>query len=251
MIAVRVLLIGGAMALLTSGTAGQGSSYVEHVVGRESAGDYTVFNRAGTTQALGAYQFIPSTFAGLGYMSYTGGARSSWSSYAFISEARANGVSSVSDLRFTEAGRGLQDQAFHRFTQRNLSAMSGSTRGAIGASVSGVAVTQEGLLSNAHFLGASGLNDWVEAGFDASVLPWEYVTANGFSSYAELQNYLMRRMADAGGSTYTPGSTFAVGGGGAPMYEGTDGFPGLSSKRAVTIREVPPFHGQRPTLAGG
>ncbi len=251
MIGMRVLLAGAALIVWPVSLAGQGASYVEHVVGRESGGDYTVFNRAGTTQALGAYQFIPSTFAGLGYMTYTGGPRSSWGSYSFTSEARANGVGSVSDLRFTGAGHALQDQAFHRFTQRNWSAMSGSTRGTVGSTISGVTVTQAGLLSNAHFLGAGGLNRWVEAGFDASVLPWEFVTANGFSSYAQLQDYLMRRMADAGGSTYTPGSTFAVGSGGAPMYQGTDGFPGLSSKRAVTIREVPPFHGQRPTLAGG
>lgn len=219
------------------------------VIGAESSGNYAIFNQAGTTQALGAYQFLPSTFAGLGYMNYNGGPKSQWSSYSFSAEARAAGVSSLSDLRYSSAGHALQDGAFDRFTTRNWNAMNGTARGAVGTTLGGVPITREGLLSNAHFLGAGGLNSWAAAGFDASVLPMAVVRANGFANHAELQDYLMGRMAKAAGTTFTPGTSMAgFGGGGAGMYEGTDGFPGLGSKRPVLLREVPPFQGQRANL---
>lgn len=225
------------------------TSYRQHIVGKESGGDYAIYNKLGHTQALGLYQFIPSTFAGLGYMTYTGGSKSQWSSYTFNDTARAAGVSNVEDLRHSSAGHTMQDAAFDKFTEQNWSALGSSTRGLVGSSVGSVPVTREGLLSTAHFLGAGGANRWAESGFDASVLPYEVVTANGFGSYAELQNYLMKRMADAFGTTHVPGTTYAgYASGGEGMYESTSGFPGLTSKRPVQVREVPPFHGQLPTL---
>lgn len=235
----------GVLALPGSAWA-VGDSYVDHVTGQESGGNYAIFNIAGTTQALGRYQFLPSTFAGLGYMTQTGPNRASWDSYTFTSQARAAGVNSLSDLRYTEAGHRLQDQGFHRFTNQNWAGMNGAAQGAIGGTISGVPITREGLLSNAHFLGIGDLNEWAASGFDPSVLSLAAARANGFSTREELQQYLLGRMASAAGTTYDP--MFAGDGSGAGMYAATDGFPGLGSRRPVLIQETPPFQGQKVHL---
>lgn len=240
-------------ALASIALAQTSDSFVDHVTGAESGGSYSIYNQGGGTRALGRYQFIPSTFADQGYMRHTGGPRSQWTSYTFTPEARAAGVNSVSDLRFTENGARLQDAAFNRFTAANERGFSGATRGAVGRTVGGVTMTRESMLSAAHFLGVGGLNTFVASGFDATSLPWEFVTANGWSSYAELQSYLMNRMADASGTSYDGsymGSGFGGGGMevGGDMYSGTEGFPGFGSKRPVMITEQRPFQGEQLTL---
>lgn len=226
-----------------------GGSYVDHITGAESGGSYSIFNTLGHTEALGRYQFIPSTFAGLGYMDQTSNCTGSWSCYSFNDRARAAGVNSLDDLRYSEAGAGLQDQAFNQFTEANWGYMNSSTQGQVGQVVNGVPVSRESLLSLAHFLGPGALNTYVASGYDPSSLPWSYVTANGFSSYEELQNYLMTRMANASGTTFD--GTFPPGSGGAGMWEGTADFPGFGPKRVVRIRETPPFQGQRQDLRTG
>ena len=246
----RLLL---ALALGAACVVPASADYVAHITGAESGGSYSVFNTIGRTEAMGRYQFIPSTFASQGFMTYTGGPKKSWSSYSFNAEAQAAGVSSMDDLRFSDAGKSLQDAAFDRFTSRNFSALSSTTKGYIGSTAQGAPITQDGLLSAAHFLGAGGTNKWVEAGFDASVLPYEFVTANGFSSYAELQNYLLKRVTNAAGETWAGGGggVFAAGYGGDGMYDATKGFPGIGAKRPVVIQEIPPFQGTLPSLAAG
>lgn len=234
-------------ALVSSVLANSGS-YVDHITGAESGGSYSIFNTLGHTEALGRYQFIPSTFAGLGYMTQTGNCTRSWSCYSFNDRARAAGVNSLNDLRFTSAGEALQDEAFNNFTEANWGHMNSQTQGMVGQAINGVTITRESLLSAAHFLGPTALNTWVASGFDPTSLPWDYVTANGFSSYAELQNYLMNRMANAAGTIYD--GTFPAGSGGS-IAVGTDGFPGFGSKRQVRISERPPFQGQRPNLLLG
>lgn len=232
--------------IATSGLA----SYRDKVSGEESNGNYAVFNQSGHTQALGRYQFLPSSFASQGYMTYSGGSKSSWSSYSFNDKAQAAGVSSLADLRYSEAGHSLQDAAFDRFTASNWASLSQSTRALVGSSVSGAPITQDGLLSTAHFLGAGGAEQWVQSGFDAHALPFEVVTANGFSSYAELQDYLMQRMSRAAGSSWDGGSgTIPVGQDGPAT--GSQGFPGLTASRPIMIHEIPPFQGVRPDLTLG
>ncbi|MEC5382744.1 hypothetical protein VSX64_18045 [Aurantimonas sp. C2-6-R+9] len=246
----RLLAFTLALSLIVPASA----DYLDHITGAESGGDYAVFNHGGHTKALGRYQFIPSTFADLGYLNYTSGSKKEWSSYSFSAESRSKGISSVNDLRHSDAGHRLQDEGFNRFTNRNWSSLTSSTRGAVGSTIEGAPVTQNGLLSMSHFLGAGGTNKWVQAGFDASALPWNFVTANGFSSYAELNNYLLGRMADAAGSSWdggSGGSMVAGGYGQDGMYSGTAGFPGFGSKRPTLIEEMQPFQGERQTLGGG
>ena len=235
--------------LFTPALGQESESYVDHITGAESGGSYSIFNTLGHTEALGRYQFIPSTFAGLGYMTQTGNCTSSWSCYSFNSAANAAGVYTLDDLRHTPAGAALQDTAFVNFTEANWGYMNSTTQGMVGETVNGVPVTRESLLSLAHFLGPGALNTYVASGFDPSSLPWSYVTANGFSSYEELQNYLMTRMAGASGTTFD--GTFPPGSGGAGMWEGTADFPGFGPKRVVRIQERPPFQGQRQDLRTG
>ncbi|WP_279483542.1 hypothetical protein [Aureimonas sp. SK2] len=232
-------------------------SYINNVSGAESGGSYSVFNHAGTTKALGRYQFIPSTFAGLGYMTYTGGAKREWSSYTFTPEARAAGVNNLNDLRYTQAGKNLQDAGMKRFTDRNLNGFSSTTRGAIGSKVAGRPITTDGLLSAAHFLGGPGLNRWAASGFSPSGLSADAIRANGGSA-TKLNEYLLNRMGKHAGETWVGGGEVEWAGGTGDttnyyqdgMYDATEGFPGLGSKRAVVIQETLPFQGQRANLGG-
>jgi hypothetical protein len=175
---------------------------------------------------------------------HTGGSRGSWSNYEWTSQATGLGVSSLSSFLNSTAGHSLQDQAFNTLTTRNLSALSSQTRGLAGQTIDGVTFTESGLLTAAHFLGAGALNNWVESGFDPTVFPPEYLTANGFSSYAELQSHLMNRIGAASGTTYAGGA--GTGG----TFEQTEGFPGFGAKRPILIRETPPFQGERTNLGG-
>ena len=173
--------------------------YADLIRTQESGGNYGALNTQGGT-AAGAYQITAGTLASLGYVRHTGGSRGSWSNYEWTSQATSQGVSSLSGFLNSSAGHSLQDQAFNTLTTRNWSALSSQTRGLAGQTVNGVAFTESGLLTAAHFLGAGALNDWVESGFDPTVFPQSYLDANGFSSYAELQSHLMNRIGAASGT---------------------------------------------------
>jgi hypothetical protein len=145
------------------------------------------------------------------------------------------------------AGHSLQDEAFQTLTASNWSALSSQTIGLAGQTIQGVSFTENGLLTAAHFLGAGALNDWVASGFDPTVFPQSYLDANGFSTHAELQAYLMNRIGRASGTAFAGGpGGFGTGGG----FDQTDGFPGFGAKRPILIREIPPFQGERTTLGG-
>jgi hypothetical protein len=220
------------------------NTYADLIRTQESGGNYGALNTQGGT-AAGAYQITAGTLASLGYVEHTGGSRGSWANYSWTTQAQSQGVSSLNDFLNSSAGHSLQDRAFGELTDRNLASLSSQTRGLAGQTVDGVTFTEAGLLTAAHFLGAGALNDWVASGFDPTVFPPEYLTANGFSSYAELQSHLMNRIGGASGTTYAGG--YGTGG----TFEQTDGFPGLGAKRPVLIRETPPFQGERATLGGG
>ncbi|TXH84909.1 hypothetical protein [Shinella sumterensis] len=235
--------------LITAAPIAVYADYSEHIASQEGGNSYSIFNTNGGS-AVGKYQITAGTWANLGYFQYNGsGSKGDWSNYSVTDKGRAAGVNSLNDLRFSAAGASLQDRANLELASQNWASMSSSTRGLVGQTINGVTVTQEGLLSASHFLGAGALNDWVASGFDPSALPASYLTANGFSSYAELQNYIMKRMASANGQTYAGLDGSDTGGAsGEGMYDATSNFPGLGTKRPVLIREVPPFQGERQTL---
>ncbi len=217
------------------------STYADLIRSQESGGNYGALNSQGGT-AAGAYQITAGTLASLGYVRHTGGSRGSWANYEWTDAARSQGVNSLSDFLNSSSGHSLQDRAFGELTDRNLSSLSSQTLGLAGQTINGVTFTQEGLLTAAHFLGAGALNEWVASGMDPTVFPQEYLTANGFSSYEELQAHLLNRIGAASGTSYAGG--YGTGG----TYPGTDGFPGFGAKRPVLIRETPPFQGERATL---
>lgn len=230
-------------ALLICAGLAVANTYADLIRTQESGGNYGALNTQGGT-AAGAYQITAGTLASLGYVRHTGGSRGSWSNYAWTSQATSQGVTSLSGFLNSSAGHSLQDQAFNTLTSRNFSALSSQTRGLAGQTIDGVTFTESGLLTAAHFLGVGALNDWVASGFDPTVFPPEYLTANGFSSYAELQSHLMDRIGGASGTSYAGGA--GVGG----TFDQTDGFPGFGAKRPILIRETPPFQGERTTLGG-
>ncbi|WP_140427000.1 hypothetical protein [Ensifer aridi] len=229
---------------------GAKADYNSNTAKLEGGDSYSIFNGNGGS-AVGKYQITAGTWSQLGYFQYDGsGSKGDWSNYYATDKAKSAGVNSLNDLRYSNAGASLQDRANYELTERNWSSMSGQTRGLMGQTINGVEITQDGLLGAAHFLGAGALNDWVASGFDPSVLPASYLSANGFSSYAELQEHLLKRMAAMNGQSFagldgTGGLGGDVGGG---MYDQTEGFPGIGTKRPVLIREIPPFQGEKATL---
>lgn len=225
------------------------ADYNSNTAKLEGGDSYSIFNGNGGS-AVGKYQITAGTWNQLGYFQYDGsGSKGDWSNYTATDKARAAGVNGLDDLRYSSSGAALQDQANNDLAAQNWSSMSSQTRGLVGQTINGVEITQDGLLGAAHFLGAGALNDWVESGFDPSVLPASYLSANGFSSYAELQAHLLKRMAAMNGQSFAgldgSGTGSETGGG---MYDKTEGFPGIGTKRPILIREIPPFQGEKKTL---
>jgi murein DD-endopeptidase MepM/ murein hydrolase activator NlpD len=166
----RIFASVSVVALLTTGvvagaiTGGfDAELFRQAVYGAESGRRYSVLNNV-TGKAAGAYQFMPATLADLGY-TYSLTGSWDWDSVGFTVKSQAMGVSSLDDFLNTQAGHDLQDQAFDDFTLRNWNALSATSKSYIGKTANGVLVTEGGLLSAAHFLGAAGLNNFVSAGF--------------------------------------------------------------------------------------
>lgn len=224
------------------------ADYNENTSKLEGGNSYSIFNGNGGS-AVGRYQITAGTWAQLGYFSYNGsGSKGDWSNYSATDKARAAGVNNLNDLRYTSAGAALQDSANLSLAQQNWSSMSSQTRGLVGQTINGVEITQDGLLGAAHFLGAGALNDWVASGFDPTALPASYLSANGFKSYAELQEHILKRMAAMSGQSFA-GLDGGLGGeAGGGMYDKTEGFPGIGTKRPILIKEIPPFQGEKATL---
>ena len=167
------------------------------VMGPESGRRYHVLNEV-TGKAAGAYQFMPQTLADLGFVASPSGVWD-WSNVVFTAKSQALGVNSIDDFLRTEAGRRLQDQAFDEFTLKNWRTLSATTKGYIGKTVNGVLVTEGGLLSAAHFLGAGGMNNFARAGFTGENLNnLNTILRQNFPSeptVERLDRYVMGRIA--------------------------------------------------------
>lgn len=224
------------------------ADYNENTSKLEGGNSYSIFNGNGGS-AVGRYQITAGTWQNLGYFQYNGsGSRGDWSNYSATDKARAAGVNNLNDLRYSSAGAALQDSANMQLAARNWSAMSSQTRGLVGQTINGVTITQDGLLGAAHFLGAGALNNWVASGFDPAALPASYLAANGFKSYAELQDHILKRMVSMSGQSFAGLDGGFGGEAGGGMYDRTEGFPGIGTKRPILIREIPPFQGEKATL---
>ena len=189
-------------------------AYREAVMGPESGRRYHVLNDI-TGIAAGAYQFMPKTLADLGYVASSNG-NWDWDNVYFTAKSQAMGVSTLSDFLTTEAGRRLQDQAFDDFTAKNWRTFTATTKSTIGQTVNGVLVTEGGLLSAAHFLGASGLNNFVRSGFTGANLDnLSKILLQNFPSdqtVARLDRYVMGRIASGAAAHGGIGGTSGYGG---------------------------------------
>lgn len=202
-------------------------AYRTAVMGPESGRRYHILNYV-TGKAAGAYQFMPQTLADLGYVASSNGSWE-WDSVVFTAKSQAMGVSTIEDFLTTEAGRRLQDQAFDEFTVKNWRSLSATTKGYVGKTVNGVLVTEGGLLSGAHFLGAGGMNSFVRAGFTGENLSnLATILRQNFPSEQTLERldrYVMGRIASGaaahggiagasgygGSATAGSGSTYTTG----------------------------------------
>lgn len=185
-----VLGLGGAHAL-GIGNGFDLRVYAVAVMGPESAGNYGAMNSS--SEAAGAYQFLAPSLAETGIVSCTG---RRWDSCTWTARARSEGVSSLDEFLHTEAGRRLQDQGFAEFTTMHWRRLSDESKSSIGLERGGAVVTEGGLLSAAHFLGAGGMNQFVASGFtgrDLKNLPL-ILAQNGFRNVAELDAYVMSRI---------------------------------------------------------
>lgn len=226
---LSVLALSLALSMATSPGSAQSipggfdfDAYRTAVMGPESGRRYHVLNEV-TGKAAGAYQFMPQTLADLGYVASSNGSWE-WDSVVFGAKSQALGVNTIEDFLTTEAGRSLQDQAFDEFTEKNWRTLNATTKGHIGKTVNGVLVTEGGLLSGAHFLGASVMNNFVSAGFTGENLGnLSTILRQNFPSEQTLERldrYVMGRLASgaaahggiAGASGYGGSATAGNGG---------------------------------------
>jgi murein DD-endopeptidase MepM/ murein hydrolase activator NlpD len=171
--------------------------YRDAVMGPESGRRYHKLNVV-TGKAAGAYQFMPQTLADLGY-TYSINDEWDWESVRFSSKSATMGVNTLDDFLNTEAGRRLQDQAFDDFTAKNWRTLNSTTKSQVGEVVNGVVVTEGGLLSAAHFLGAGGLNRFVASGYTgASLSGLSQILSQNFPAeptVERLDRYVVGRIA--------------------------------------------------------
>lgn len=167
------------------------TAYKREVIGVESAGSGTYSALNSTSGAAGAYQFMPVAIVDIGYGSYTGGGRG-WSGVTWTSLA-----SPVSSLDSFLANPGVQDRAIADFTKllwRRM-ASSGGVMSEIGKTINGVPITEGGMISAAHFLGAGGAASFVRAGYTCAGIGnlTAILRQNGFSSVADCTQHVMKR----------------------------------------------------------
>lgn len=232
----QLIAAASALALMaaTPGTAAI-SDWGDVTAGQESKGwpndGYGADNGAGAsdavgtgigsgTTAVGKYQILIQNWQNLGYIE--AGAKD-WDQAVFTDKAKNMGVSSYNDLLMTDAGKVVQDSMASELASDMWGSLNSNATGGIGQTINGVQINEAGLLGGAWFLGSSAMNEWADSGFSEAGLAnldniGSILSDNGFTSTAQLQNYLMGRMEDFEGvdiseitdGTYIPGQGTAT-----------------------------------------
>lgn len=174
---------------------------------------------SGTT-AVGKYQILIENWQNLGYIEP---GASDWDQAVFTDKAKNMGVNSYNDLLMTSAGKVVQDSMASELASNMWGSLNSNATGGIGQTINGVQINEAGLLGGAWFLGPNAMNEWADSGFSEAGLAnldniGEILSANGFTSTDQLQNYLMGRMEDFEGvditeitdGTYVPGDGTAT-----------------------------------------
>ena len=158
------------------------------------------------------------------------------------------GIRSTEEFTRSQAA---QDAALHAYTSLNWSRIGTGTKSLIGREISGIRVTEGGLLSAAHFLGPGGLDHFVSCGMRPDCISDAAAAANGGRERA--YRTAMTRLAE--GSTHDTSEITGFhtpGGGGRFAGLGTAG-PEVPQGAylpwgAIRSREVPPHQGERSNL---
>lgn len=176
----------------------EGADYGSYILGKEGgAAGWTATNPDST--ATGAYQFLYGTLKELGYIDAASpetmpkGA-GDWSGSIWTGQ---DGIWSREQFMASQAA---QNAALDRFTQNNLSAISGNW--SPGQVVDGIPLTAGGVAAATHMLGAGGFNTWAASGFSPSGLDAGIAAAHGWTP-EQYQQHLMGRVA--GGGCFDPG----------------------------------------------
>jgi hypothetical protein len=182
----------------------EGGSYSDVITRFESGGRLDATNDDST--ATGKYQFLYGTLAELGYIEKSASNQpppgaGEWSNVVWTGQ---DGIHSRADFMASEAA---QNAALDRFTQNNLTAISGTfTEGQI---INGIPMTSGGAAAAAHMLGSGGFNKWAASGFSAAGLDAGIAAAHGMTP-EEYNNHLMKRVA--AGGCFDPGDIKSSGG---------------------------------------
>lgn len=194
-IALTTLILTFATPLVAQSLDCEGGESYGDYIGRIEGGSRGYAATNPTSSATGKYQFLLGTLQELGYVAgYDGGASQYFgdSDWAGVRWTGKDGITSRDAFMNSP---GAQENAFAEFTQRNLSAVSGSWTP--GATVNGVQLTQGGVAAATHMLGAGGFRRWAESGFTPAGLDTTHAGNHGWSP-ADYNNHLMNRVATAG-----------------------------------------------------
>ena len=113
----------------------------------------------------------------------------------------------TSDEEF-QCNRPANDEAMKRYTENNWSILDDQVKDRIGRSAYGVVIDAASLLAGAHFLGASGMNEFILCGMHVTCISESVVLTNG-GNRAAIHRKLIRRMKESVGlnvSELTDGS---------------------------------------------
>ena len=113
----------------------------------------------------------------------------------------------TSDEQF-QCNRHANDEAMKRYTEINWSILDDQVKDRIGRSAYGVVIDAASLLAGAHFLGASGMNEFIRCGMHVTCISESAVRTNG-GDRAAIHRRLIARLKEATGlnvSELTDGS---------------------------------------------
>ncbi len=150
--------------------------------------------RPSNSSAIGYYQMTLAALRDIGLKDDSG----NWIENAW-------GITSDEEFQCNHAAN---DEAMKRYTENNWSRLDDEVKDRIGRSAYGVVIDAASLLAGAHFLGAGGLNDFIECGMHVTCISESVVQTNG-GDRATIHRKLIRRMKESVGlnvSELTDGS---------------------------------------------